>query len=136
MNCPDTERLFSLALGEATDPELEAHMLSCEECKREILLVRELRQALEPQMHVPDVLIESTVDMVLDQTATEKLVHATAWDVPVAACLGALTTTLTVIATGSLGSGGLPALAAIGLLGAIGSGGWEYRLARLDPGRA
>ena len=129
MNCPDTERILDLALKAGMDPAAEAHLANCEDCRRSLRLVQELRAAFDPGMEVPAGLVDSTVELMLGTPVTEEA-GSTVWDVSMAGVLGAVTVLVTAIATGSVGSSGLPVLLSLALLGAVASGGWEYRHAQ------
>ena len=56
MSCPDIFRLVdSLVAGTGAVPEVEAHLQSCESCREEAFMIRELLGSLyHPEMEVPE----------------------------------------------------------------------------------
>lgn len=123
MSCPDLERLLSVVVDGVVDPEADAHVRSCATCGGTLRLVRGMRAAYRPEMSLPDSLIESRVEWVLSELgAPEHGRSATPWELAVTGTLAFLTVLVTLIVTGSMGSGGVwgPALlCVVSALGAI-----------------
>lgn len=117
MNCPDTERLLSVALGEGADPETEAHLRECSACARLVSMFREMRSAYDREVVPSDDDVKARVDMVMRELARQPR-HAspTAWDLAATGGLAIVTTWLTIVLAGPLGGGGLAGPVLLSLL--------------------
>ena len=59
MNCPETERLIAYGLGESDDPELDAHVRTCETCRADLQVLLVLARAKEEE--IPEELVARIV---------------------------------------------------------------------------
>ncbi len=118
MTCPDVDRLIDhLTSDSGGDPELEAHLQSCEGCQAELVLINQLVDSIRsPVMEVPDALNQRVLNRVL------KAEEALAPDRPsmpqlvASGFLGFLTAFLAILASGSAGSSGIIFPLALSLL--------------------
>ena len=139
MSCPDIERIIDLALGGGLDPEVEAHTRQCAECRAELRMIAEVRNAFSPAISVPDALIDAAVDGVLETQEKQAAVarRRARWPAMAAGVLGALTVLGTVLATDSVDPTGSQWLVLYALVVGVVAGLGEMWLSRRgDPARA
>lgn len=108
MNCPDIERLLDVALGAAVDPETEAHLRGCADCRMLMRFATETEAAFTPAMDVPEALIASTVGSLIAEStqAVRHVSDVSLWEAVPTGLLAAMTVLLAGIFTGSFQGGG------------------------------
>jgi len=63
VTCPETERLIVFGLGKSDDPELEAHVQTCDDCQADLLTISVLGGAGRKE-EVSEALISSLEDQI------------------------------------------------------------------------
>jgi hypothetical protein len=120
--CPDPDRLLDFIAAEAADPELQVHLQTCKECSMDMRVLREARGAFYPEWEMPEHLVRRVIER-LPEIAESERVELERWDILGAGILGALTVTVAVLGTGSVGPRAFPVslalLAAVGALAAV-----------------
>lgn len=61
MTCPEVERLVEVALGQSADPELEAHVQRCEDCRADLLTIEALAGVGGPDREISEGLVSRIV---------------------------------------------------------------------------
>lgn len=107
MNCPNTEQLLEVVLGETVDPAVQVHLRDCRECEDTSTLIKEMRAAYRPALRVPDELVEGRVELITRELSgySSERHESSLWDAATSAVLAFVTVVLTVVATGSFGGG-------------------------------
>jgi len=103
MNCPDIERLLELALGATIDPETEAHLRGCADCRALVRFIAETDAAFTPAIAVPESLVAAAVRGVVTEAGREKhdVAGVTLWEAVPTGLLAAVTVLLAGFATDS-----------------------------------
>ena len=127
MQCPDPDQLLQLVGGSAIEPDLRAHVETCDSCGVEVLLMTELGHALQPAIDVPEELIQRVVENLRTPVAGSSP-GATAVHGWASGALGAVTTVAVLLGTGAVGDAAPLALALSALLVGIASGLLQRRV--------
>lgn len=129
MTCPDTDRLLEVVLEGKTDADCQAHVQACPECAATSRLVREMRAAYRPELHIPDEVLEARVDWIVQQLPTSSPARAesTLVDALVSGVLAFATVLLTIVGTGSVGGRGLWGPVALAVIAMLAAGLFERR---------
>jgi hypothetical protein len=104
MNCPDIDHLIDLAGGGVADPELQAHLESCGACRGDLFLIRELPAAFQPQLTVPEHLVQRAMQDIMAVRAGEEKRRGVRAQLLGTTVLGSLTAAGVVLITNA-GSG-------------------------------
>jgi len=107
MTCPTIERLLEVFVDGVQDAEVETHVANCPECSAYVTLFEELPAVFEPDITVPEALLERTAAALaalpepLEETSSVGLFLATL----LSGVLGWVTTLCILIGAGAAGSG-------------------------------
>lgn len=103
MNCPDIERLLDLTLGAAIDPETEAHVKGCADCRALTRFVIETEAAFTPAIEAPEALVAATVEALITEADSTALAgtEISFWEAMQTGMLAAATVLVVGIATDS-----------------------------------
>ena len=58
MDCPDIDRLIDFQAGIGQDPELEAHVDTCPDCRTDLRILRGISGAFRQEFEIPERLIQ------------------------------------------------------------------------------
>jgi hypothetical protein len=105
MTCPTLERLQAVVVDGERDPDLEAHVESCAECRALATVMEDVALAFDPGIKVPPELIAQTVARV-HQPGGATQVDGVPWvSVFVAGGLGWATALVWLVLSGVAGPG-------------------------------
>lgn len=109
MRCPDVDRLIDhLTSNSGGDPELEAHLQSCEGCQAELALIEQLVVSVHsPVMEVPEALNQRVLGRVLKSQEAPAPARPSMPQLIASGSLGFFTAFLAILASGSAGSSGM-----------------------------
>jgi hypothetical protein len=128
MTCPSDDRILDLMLERSVDPELEAHLQTCADCRSALGLVRAIPHAMRPGGPVPDRLVRRAMAAVeLEARGARAGGRAAPARVLVTSLLGAVTTVAALVVTGEVVAGGLPGLLGVTAIVAVLCGALEMR---------
>lgn len=81
MKCPDLDRLIDVSNEDTLDGDIERHLETCSSCRANLELLREIREALDPDIEVTDHLIDRVVDDLFGANARPKVSSGTSPEV-------------------------------------------------------
>jgi len=118
MTCPDLDHLISHLTSEpGADPELEAHLQSCEGCQAELALIEQLVDSVRsPVMEVPEALNQRVLDRILKPQEASTSARPSMPQLIASGSLGFSTAFLAILASGSAGSSGPTVTLSLSLL--------------------
>jgi hypothetical protein len=135
MSHPDTDRLIDLVKDPHSDPEVLAHLQTCQTCRTRYELLQETAVVLRPGPPTPKYLVDHVMAAIPSPSSHPWKV--TPGSLVWSGALGGLTTLLTLSFTGSLGAGGPGATFLLTVLVALGSAfAQKRRITLLQRSRA
>lgn len=103
MTCPEVERLTVFGLGEADDPDLEAHVQSCADCQAGLFIVSVLGGDGTKEV-ISEELISRIIAGLPEPEAAQGPDWGKGFHLLMAGMLGFLTALASLIVTGTIGS--------------------------------
>lgn len=130
MTCPDTERLLEVVLGEGVDPRVQHHLRACPDCAATARLIRDMRAAYRPELHIPDELVQARVELVTQELRVwrSRRAEPTPWDAAAAGALSFVTVLLAIVFTSSAGDSTVWGPAVLCVTASIAAAVYERRL--------
>ena len=129
-NCPDSDRLVDLLDPDNQDLEAQAHVRTCQSCRAELRVIREIPAAFRAPIPVPEALILRTVAAIDELPAQDKAISA--GELALAGALGVLTAAAVLVGTGVPAAASVTELIGYSLAVGIAVVAYETRRSRSD----
>ncbi len=107
MSCPDIHSLIDSLEQEEANPEMDAHLHTCPSCRGYLELLREIPEAFNAEVDVPEALVQRVMAGIPEVDVSPTKRPTTGLQTLGAGVLGWATAVAAIIATGS-GDGGNP----------------------------
>jgi predicted anti-sigma-YlaC factor YlaD len=119
MSCPDINRFIDVIKKDRSDPEVEAHLEECPECRADFEIVKELSVALRPEVEVSEALIERVMASLPFPEVEPEARPVPAAHLFLSGVLGIATTLAVLMGTGAGSSGGPTDMLLFSMLGGV-----------------
>ena len=132
MKCPDINRLIDWEQAGGVDEGIQVHLRTCDSCRSALHLIRELPAAFQPEIEVPEHLVQRTLAAVMETAPAADRPHPVPIHGFIAGVLASVSTFLVIAVTGSVGTGGMKGLILFSLAMGVVASLWESRLPSQD----
>ena len=104
MDCPGIDRLIDFHADPGPNPEFEAHLEGCANCRAELRIIHRIPEAYRHQIEVPERLIQRVLAELPRADRSPETHQAVSSQTLITGLLGSLTATAAVLAVQSVGS--------------------------------
>jgi len=106
MSCPDIHSLIDSLEQEEANPEMDAHLHTCPSCRGYLELLREIPEAFNAEVDVPEALVQRVMAGIPEVDVSPAKRPAAGLQTLGAGVLGWATAVAAIVATGSAEDGG------------------------------